>query len=142
MRFNENEEFDVLGFLDESMPKVHINPNDQLYFFIELLSPFPKSVNANVNRKSIQIYANELFRFDFVDDINDTATSRKENLRSFLKDYLIICNPSFKRNDNDGEIYIQGHNINLVRKDINFNINKSTTYIAITYFDKDSRTSN
>lgn len=141
MRFNENEEFDVLGFLDESMPKVHINPNDQLYFFIELLSPFPKSVNANVNRKSIQIYANELFRFDFVDDINDTATSRKENLRSFLKDYLIICNPSFKRNDNDGEIYIQGHNINLVRKDINFNINKSTTYIAIPFFDKDSRTS-
>ena len=144
MRFNENEEFDVLGFLDESMPnmpKVHINPNDQLYFFIESLSPFPKSVNANVNRKSIQIYANELFRFDFVDDINDTATSRKENLRSFLKDYLIICNPSFKRNDNDGEIYIQGHNINLVRKDINFNINKSTTYIAIPFFDKDSRTS-
>ena len=53
MRFNENEEFDVLGFLDESMPKVHINPNDQLYFFIELLSPFPKSVNANVNGKVI-----------------------------------------------------------------------------------------
>ena len=141
MRFNENEEFDVLGFLDESMPKVHINPNDQLYFFIELLSPFPKSVNANVNRKSIQIYANELFRFDFVDDINDTATSRKENLRSFLKDYLIICNPSFKRNDNDGEIYIQGHNINLVRKDINFNNNRSTTYIAIPFFDIKSRKS-
>ena len=46
MRFNENEEFDVLGFWDESISQVRINHNNQLYFFIELLSPFPKSVNA------------------------------------------------------------------------------------------------
>ena len=84
MRFNENEEFDVLGFLDESMPKVHINPNDQLYFFIELLSPFPKSVNANVNRKRIQIYANELFRFDFVDDIRYSADPNKRYKDNYL----------------------------------------------------------
>lgn len=141
MRFNENEDFDVLGFLDESISKVYINRKNELYFFIELLSPFPKSVNANVNRKSIQIYANELFRFDFVDDIDDTPDSRKENLKSFLKDYLIICNPYFKRDDDDGEIYIQGHNINLVRKDTNFNINRSTIYIAIPFFDIKSRTS-
>lgn len=140
MRFNENEDFDVLGFLDESISKVYINRKNELYFFIELLSPFPKSVNANVNRKSIQIYANELFRFDFVDDIDDTPDSRKENLKGFLKDYLIICNPYFKRDD-DGEIYIQGHNINLVRKDTNFNINRSTIYIAIPFFDIKSRTS-
>ena len=62
MRFNENEEFDVLGFLDESMHKVHINPNDQLYFFIELLSPFPKSVNALFLYFVISI----LFHFVFV----------------------------------------------------------------------------
>jgi len=42
MRFNENEEFDVLGFWDESISQVRINHNNQLYFFIELLSPFPK----------------------------------------------------------------------------------------------------
>ncbi|MDA2885048.1 McrB family protein [Lactococcus lactis] len=141
MRFNENEEFDVLGFWDESISQVRINHNNQLYFFIELLSPFPKSVNANVNKKIIQIYANELFRFDFVDDMDDTPDSRKENLKGFLKDYLIICNPSFKQNDDDGEIYIQGHNINLVRKDINFNNNRSTTYIAIPFFDIKSRKS-
>ncbi len=83
MRFNENEEFDVLGFWDESISQVRINHNNQLYFFIELLSPFPKSVNANVNKKIIQIYANELFRFDFVDDMDDTPDSRKENLKVF-----------------------------------------------------------
>ena len=83
MRFNENEEFDVLGFWDESISQVRINHNNQLYFFIELLSPFPKSVNANVNKKIIQIYANELFRFDFVDDMDDTPDSRKENLKGF-----------------------------------------------------------
>ena len=47
MRFNEEQDFDVLGYLDNFPAKVNINYNSQLYFFMEPLSIFPASKSCN-----------------------------------------------------------------------------------------------
>ncbi|HFP8271692.1 TPA: McrB family protein, partial [Enterococcus faecium] len=78
------------------------------------LSDFPSSVIDNV--EGIQIYSNTLTKFGFIDDINESHSTRAQSLKEFLDPYIIVCTPKIKRNHEQARNYYQGDDLELIPK--------------------------
>ncbi|HFM5928411.1 TPA: McrB family protein [Enterococcus faecium] len=85
-----------------------------MYFFMTPLSDFPSSVIDNV--EGIQIYSNTLTKFGFIDDINESHSTRAQSLKEFLDPYIIVCTPKIKRNHEQARNYYQGDDLELIPK--------------------------
>ncbi|MCW1818867.1 McrB family protein, partial [Enterococcus faecium] len=77
-------------------------------------SDFPSSVIDNV--EGIQIYSNTLTKFGFIDDINESHSTRAQSLKEFLDPYIIVCTPKIKRNHEQARNYYQGDDLELIPK--------------------------
>ncbi|WP_338379043.1 McrB family protein, partial [Enterococcus faecium] len=82
--------------------------------FMTPLSDFPSSVIDNV--EGIQIYSNTLTKFGFIDDINESHSTRAQSLKEFLDPYIIVCTPKIKRNHEQARNYYQGDDLELIPK--------------------------
>ncbi|HFD0833246.1 TPA: McrB family protein, partial [Enterococcus faecium] len=81
---------------------------------IDAPSDFPSSVIDNV--EGIQIYSNTLTKFGFIDDINESHSTRAQSLKEFLDPYIIVCTPKIKRNHEQARNYYQGDDLELIPK--------------------------
>ncbi|HFP8397686.1 TPA: McrB family protein, partial [Enterococcus faecium] len=64
----------------------------------------------------IQIYSNTLTKFGFIDDINESHSTRAQSLKEFLDPYIIVCTPKIKRNHEQARNYYQGDDLELIPK--------------------------
>ncbi|HGF7886300.1 TPA: McrB family protein, partial [Enterococcus faecium] len=85
-----------------------------LHKIIDAPSDFPSSVIDNV--EGIQIYSNTLTKFGFIDDINESHSTRAQSLKEFLDPYIIVCTPKIKRNHEQARNYYQGDDLELIPK--------------------------
>lgn len=68
------------------------------------------------NVEGIQIYSNTLTKFGFIDDINESHSTRAQSLKEFLDPYIIVCTPKIKRNHEQARNYYQGDDLELIPK--------------------------
>ncbi|WP_338369846.1 McrB family protein, partial [Enterococcus faecium] len=108
------QDYQIIGYLEDDLNKIKINSDDVMYFFMTPLSDFPSSVIDNV--EGIQIYSNTLTKFGFIDDINESHSTRAQSLKEFLDPYIIVCTPKIKRNHEQARNYYQGDDLELIPK--------------------------
>lgn len=108
------QDYQIIGYLENDLNKIKINSDDVMYFFLTPLSDFPSSVIDNV--EGIQIYSNTLTKFGFIDDINESHSTRAQSLKEFLDPYIIVCTPKIKRNHEQARNYYQGDDLELIPK--------------------------
>ncbi|HGF7174802.1 McrB family protein [Enterococcus hirae] len=108
------QDYQIIGYLEDDFNKIKINSDDLMYFFLTPLSDFPSSVIDNV--EGIQIYSNTLTKFGFIDDINESHSTRAQSLKEFLDPYIIVCTPKIKRNHEQARNYYQGDDLELIPK--------------------------
>lgn len=110
---------DLIGVLAEDDPSasynksaIFINSQDSLQFLIKLISQ-PSDSFPNV--KLITCFASELEKWGFEDDPYTSDDSRKDYLREFLSDSLIVFNAERRILHNHTEVY-NASNIRLIPK--------------------------
>ncbi|HFD0689077.1 TPA: AAA family ATPase [Enterococcus faecium] len=108
------QDYQIIGYLEDDLNKIRINSDDVMFFFMTPLSDFPSSVIDNV--EGIQIYSNTLTKFGFIDDINESHSTRAQSLKEFLDPYIIVCTPKIKRNHEQARNYYQGDDLELIPK--------------------------
>ncbi|HFP8230550.1 TPA: McrB family protein, partial [Enterococcus faecium] len=57
-----------------------------------------------------------LTKFGFIDDINESHSTRAQSLKEFLDPYIIVCTPKIKRNHEQARNYYQGDDLELIPK--------------------------
>ncbi|HFP7968549.1 TPA: McrB family protein, partial [Enterococcus faecium] len=55
-------------------------------------------------------------KFGFIDDINESHSTRAQSLKEFLDPYIIVCTPKIKRNHEQARNYYQGDDLELIPK--------------------------
>lgn len=126
-----NDLIGVLAIDDPSAPynksAIFINSQDSLQFLIKLIS-LPSDSFPNV--KLITCFASELEKWGFEDDPYTPDERRKEYLREFLSDSLIVFNAERRMLHNHTEVY-NASNIRLISKAESYHDNVSLFPIPI-----------
>lgn len=125
---------DLIGVLAEDDPSapynksaIFINSQDSLQFLIKLIS-LPSDSFPNV--KLITCFASELEKWGFEDDPYTPDDRRKDYLREFLDDSLIVFNAERRMLHNHTEVY-NASNIRLIPKAESYHDNVSLFPIPI-----------
>lgn len=128
------QDYQIIGYLEDDLNRIIINPENLMYFFLTPLSDFPSSVIDNV--KKVQIYTNTLSKFGFSDDQNESKSARVQSLKDFLNPYVVICTPKVNRNQEQGRNYYRGDDLELVPKGEYFSnlLKEKETLISVPVF--------
>lgn len=129
---------DLIGVLAEdeetiqiSKQSIFINNQESLQFQVKLISQPPDSFP---NVKFINCFSTYLEQWGFEDDLFLTREERKQNLRDFLNENLIVFNVEKKLLHNHAEVY-NAVNIRLIPKFDSFT--KETSLLPLPIFSKD-----
>lgn len=117
------DDFESLSFRQN----IFINSQDVLQCLLKLISQPPESFP---NVKYITCFATDLEKWGFEDDPYTTDEIRKQNLRDFLNDNLIVFNAERKVLYNHNEVY-QAKNVRLIPKAESYRNNVSLFPIPV-----------
>lgn len=96
---------------------IFINNTNSIQFYIKIISEKPYSFPQDI--PWVSCFVDELQRWGFEDDSYASELERKERLRAFLDDNLIIFHPE-ERTTNDFKKYYVATNIQLIPKNPSF----------------------
>lgn len=107
---NEND-------VDDGKNSIFINNQNSLQFYIKIISAEPYSFPRNV--RLVSCFSGELEKWGFEDEVYENDFTRKERLRAFLSNNLIVFNPELRVRHDFQEFYV-AKNLHLLTKNDSF----------------------
>lgn len=112
------ENYELIGYMEDD--KVHINDNNKAYVWIKIINDPPYSSKYDAPfRDNVQVYIDAIEGFE--DNKEDIQYARETRIQGFLKNKILIMQPSVSEDIYNGHTYYQGQNIHLMNMHDDFN---------------------